>query len=97
MHNFHHKQSSIIFKLRSRSIDCKANRKSAATDLNCRLCMQAEETQYHVINCPKVCDGSTVELTKVYDTVISSGDEDVVEICRRVDEFNKLLNSTDDE
>ena len=59
MHHYSHKQASIIFKLRSFSIDCKGNRKSANNDLTCRLCKAADETQHHIINCPRVCGDGT--------------------------------------
>ena len=96
MLQFNHKQASIIFKLRSYSIDCKSNRKSSNVDLNCRLCKSADETQSHVVNCPAVSkDGVILDLSKVFDCEIVDGDQDVINICNRVDDFNKMINDTD--
>ena len=96
MHHFSHKQASIIFKLRSFSIDCKGNRKSANNDITCRLCKAADETQQHVINCPLVrVNGTPLDLSKVLSCDFTAGDKEILEICRRVDEFNKLVNETD--
>ena len=92
---FGHKQASVIFKLRSFSVDCKANRKSSNSDFTCRLCKTAVETQDHVINCPAVRgDGGLLDLSKILDGDFVSGDEEVIEICDRVNEFNKLVNDS---
>ena len=95
MHQFQHKPASIIFKLRSHSIDCKSNRKSAHADLTCRLCKQDDETQSHIINCPRVCQDPVMDISKVMDCEIDANDNDI-EICRRVDEFNKAVNGSND-
>ena len=53
---FHYnpKVSSTIFKVRSRNVECKANRKSTSKDMICRLCHIEEETQEHIVNCPVI-------------------------------------------
>ena len=52
------KDACIIFKLRSRSVNCKDNHKSTAKqNLLCRLCGICNETQRHIINCPISSDG----------------------------------------
>ena len=91
--SYHHKQSSIVFKLRSRSINCKANRKSNNGDLTCRLCHNAEETQAHVINCPKVSDGLVLDISTIDGPNILPNDATVIDICKRVDTFNHLVNN----
>ena len=94
--SYHHKQSSTIFKLRSRSIDCKANRKSNnAADLRCRLCKAVEETQSHIINCPEVCDGHVVDISVIDGLVVPPNDPLVMDICQRVDKFNHMVNNMD--
>lgn len=93
MHQFTHKQASIIFKLRSYSVDCKVNRKSSNSNLSCRLCGNEDESQVHIINCPLIRGNSAVlDITKIFAGDFSSGDEEVLEVCRRVDEFNDLVN-----
>ena len=95
MHQFSHKQASIIFKLRSFSIDCKGNRKSSNKDLTCRLCKAEEETQLHIINCSAVArDKPVIDISKILDGDFPGGDEDVLEVCRRVDAFNSLVNES---
>ena len=94
--NYYHKPASIIFKLRSFSVDCKGNRKSSNPDRTCRLCNEAEETQAHIVNCSKVSNNSNaVNLEKVYTNNVQCADPDILEICRRVDVFNKLVNNPD--
>ena len=94
MHQFNHKQASIIFKLRSFSVDCKANRMTSSSCLSCRLCGVEDETQLHIMNCSSFCEGkATVDMSKVINGDVSGENvENVQELCRRVDEFNSLIN-----
>ena len=97
MSQFKHKHASILFKLRSFSVDCRANRKSSNNSLSCRLCNSEDETQLHIVNCPIVRkDNPLVDMTRIFQSDFSGGDEDVLELCRRVDEFNSLVNGDDD-
>ena len=97
MHSFTYKQACIILKLRSHSIDCKDNRKSSNSDRFCRLCKTVDETQSHIINCPKVSVGPVLGLSKLLTAnTLIPGDEEIVEICRRIDVFNKLINNSDE-
>ena len=74
-------------------MDCKVNRKSSNSNLSCRLCGSEDESQVHIINCPLVRGNSAVlDITKIFAGDFSSGDEEVLEVCRRVDEFNNLVN-----
>ena len=95
--SYHHKQASVIFKLRSRSIDCKANRKSSNPDMSCRLCHESDETQDHVVNCPKVTDGPALNLSVLFHPEVPEDNSEIVDICRRVDLFNSLVNDMDSE
>ena len=48
------------------------------------------------MNCPAVSkDGVILDVSKVFDCDIIDGDEDIIKLCNRVDEFNKLINDTD--
>ena len=94
---YHHKQASIIFKLRSRSIDCRVNRKSSNPDLSCRLCEVEEETQEHVVNCPIVTEGPSLDISVLFTEMISAHDPLVMDICSRVENFNSLVNNKCDE
>ena len=94
LHQFSHKQATIIFKLRSFSIDCKVNRKTSNKSLSCRLCNSEEETQLHIINCASVSRGKpVVDMSTILAGDFSGGDENVLEVCRRVDAFNSFVIS----
>ena len=43
------KQTSLIFKARTRMIKVKSNYKNGHTDLICRMCKKEEETQKHIL------------------------------------------------
>ena len=59
--------ASLIFKIRSRTLNCRDNQHSANPDTTCRLCGSEIEDQTHIINCTKVrCDGEIISL-KEYD------------------------------
>ena len=83
------KIASTIAKLRSRSVDCKNNRKSSQTDLSCRLCGKEEETQQHMVNCSHVSQGPPLRLD---DTImdVQLNNENVLEVCKRVGYFFQL-------
>ena len=88
------KDACTIFKLRSRSIDCRANRKSTADNLLCRLCGLEEESQTHIVNCPKVSNEPVIDVS-VLDYEIPPNDDVVLTICSRVERFLKLVNELD--
>ena len=59
------KQTSLIFKARSRMIKVKGNYKNGHNDLNCRLCRNEEETQTHILEiCPIMHPDDTTKVPK---------------------------------
>ena len=95
MRQYNLMQASLIFKLRSFSVDCKENRKSSNLNLVCRLCNEELETQYHIINCPAIFkDVPLLDLSLILSDHVPAGDEEVLEICRRVNEFNKSISDS---
>ena len=53
MNKLTRKQTSLIFKARTRMLKFKGNYKNGYPNLTCRICKQAEETQTHVLEeCP---------------------------------------------
>ena len=89
---YRYKDACTIFKLRSRSIDCKANHKSSnKSNLLCRLCETCDETQRHIINCPVSSDGPILDMSAIYGT-IAPNDESILRICSRVQAFHKMVN-----
>ena len=49
MNELTRKQTSLIFKARSRMLKVKGNYKNGYPDLKCRMCMREEETQTHIL------------------------------------------------
>ena len=59
------KQSSLIFKARTRMIKVKSNYKNGFNDLNCRFCKNEEETQPHILEiCPNLHPDDTTKVPK---------------------------------
>ena len=53
------------------------------------------ETPLHIINYQSFCqDRAVVDMTKIFAITIPDGDAVVLEICRRTDEFNRLINES---
>ena len=91
--HYNHKEASTIFKIRSRSTECKQNRKNSVHDMSCRLCTKGEETQDHVVNCNALAqNGKIVDLNRIMGEVPLNCDE-TREICSRFNEFSKFINN----
>ena len=50
MNELTRKQTSLIFKARSRMLKVKGNYKNGHSDLMCRMCKNQEETQTHILD-----------------------------------------------
>ena len=49
----------------------------------------------YIINCSAVArDKPVIDISKILDGDFRGGDEDVLEVCRRVDAFNSLVNES---
>ena len=81
-----------IFKLRSRSVNCKGNQKSSSKSIICRLCKTCDETQQHIINCPAASDGPILDLSVIYEENIQPNNEVILQICSRVQSFLRKVN-----
>ena len=90
MEHYNPKTVSTISKIRSRNVECKANRKSSSENLQCRLCGEEEETQQHIINCSKIRSDEEPELDlhPIMNQDVALNSTDVVEICRRISLFH---------
>ena len=84
--------AEVIFRARLRSINCKGNMPSAhRTNMTCRLCGIADETQEHVVNCVNVRNEENhLDMSIVLD-LASADPSDVKELCFRVRTFNELI------
>ena len=56
-------EKKLLFSLKTRSIDVKANYKLKYKDLICRLCMKAdaEESQSHLFSCDKITQEKSIK------------------------------------
>lgn len=88
------KDACTIFKLRSRSVNCKGNQKSSSRSIICRLCKTCDETQQHIINCPAATDGPILDMSVIYDEDIQPNDKQIIQICSRVQTFQRKVNET---
>ena len=87
-------QARIIFKARSRSINCKSNRRSTFKDDLCRLCSMATEDQSHIVNCHVVVDDErVVDINRVFDIKCDSEQElnELEVITTRLETFENKL------
>ena len=92
------KQASTIFKIRSRSTECKNNRKSSTQDLACRFCSSTAETQEHIVNCHKIVeDGSCVDLQCIMQEEVPPSCDEVTEVVSRFRKFSKMVNNSSTE
>ena len=89
------KEKSLIFSARARMLDVKANFKVGRTDLNCRKCHKAEETQRHLLECSELNDNSLMLGSNIpkYEDLFST-DLDKVEVIGRIllKKFHNLVN-----
>ena len=88
------KDACTIFKLRSRSVNCRGNQKSSNKSITCRLCNTCDETQQHIINCPISTDGTPLDMSVIYNEDIKPNDQTVLQICSRVHTFHQKVNET---
>ena len=48
---FRNNEVNLLFALRSRNIDCKANFKNGNINILCQLCSESEDDQPHIMKC----------------------------------------------
>ena len=48
---FRNNEVNLLFALRSRNIDCKANFKNGFNNILCQLCYESEDDQLHIMKC----------------------------------------------
>ena len=65
MNELTRKQTSMIFKARSRMLKVKGNYKNGFSDLTCRVCKKKEETQTHILEeCPALHQNTATKVPK---------------------------------
>ena len=84
--------AEVIFRARLRSINCKGNMSSSyRTNMSCRLCGTADETQEHLVDCVKVRNEEDHLDLSIVNDLASADPSDVKELCYRVRTFNELI------
>ena len=48
---FRNNEVNVLFALRFRNIDCKANFKNGFNNILCQLCYESEDDQLHIMKC----------------------------------------------
>ena len=85
------KQTSLIFKARTRMMKVKSNYKNGHTNLKCRMCKNEEETQAHILeNCPSMHPDDTLKVTK--PELFSSDTGTLREVATKIDKLLKELS-----
>ena len=65
MNELTRKQTSLIFKARTRMIKVKGNYKNGHPDLTCRMCGEREESQVHILEeCPEMHKDNAIKVPK---------------------------------
>ena len=83
-------QSSTIFQARSRMLEFKGNYKNKYSDLACRLCKQAEETQDHVLfSCSN--NGSKHNDKMIKEMLFSDNIEELKQTAFKINKILELL------
>ena len=101
IYHYHPKTAATIFKIRSRNVECKANRKSfykcglPSSDMLCRLCQNVEETQQHIVNCPTIMTDQDpiLSLDTIMENDVELGDPNIDVICKRISTFHDKASS----
>ena len=85
-------ESELIFKLRCRVTEVKANLKSMYDNTDCGACGQEEESQEHVIKCEVLNKKEKIEFN--YEKINSGTVKEKIEIAKKFEEnFNLLKNN----
>jgi hypothetical protein len=79
--------AKLLFKFRTRMVRVKRNYRNNLTDLNCPLCESDEDTQQHLLLCPRI--HTTTGLPAVNYMDIYSGD--IVLMKKTIDSLKKAL------
>ena len=97
MEHYHPKIASTISKIRSRNVECKANRKSSSQNMQCRLCEGEEETQQHIVNCSKIRlnNEPEIDLRPMMEQDVELNNADVLEVCRRISVFHDKVSDVE--
>ena len=79
------KEKSFIFSLRSQMLDINGNFKNGKSDLKCRKCGMEEESQRHLLVCPKLSDYSLInDTTIIYEDLLGFD-------CNKIELVGKVL------
>ena len=93
MDKMNRKQVSTIFKARTRMLDAKNNFRGKYSDLLCRGCGQASETQKHILEeCPTLHPDNLTKVTE--ENIFNEEIESLKKVCNKIIRIeNKLSQS----
>ena len=85
----------LMFRIRSKTINCRNNHHSGHEDITCRRCKTSIETQSHIINCPEITyddDQHIISLQHCLSDDPSKFNVDLLPIVRRrLDKFYETI------
>jgi hypothetical protein len=87
-------EARLIFRVRTRTVSCKANHKQSYTNFTCRLCkVHPHEDQGHLVNCSEVCDGQMeIDVNKVFTSNFEEDKDFVKTLVKRLSRADELLH-----
>ena len=86
-------EKQFIFAARTRMLDVKANFKSSESDLSCRKCRNATESQEHLLSCEALLDGNLVLNSPHYEDILGVDREKIIVMGRILIEKYNLLKT----
>ena len=84
-------QVSLIFKAKSRMLDIKNNFRNKYTNLECRACGKAIETQSHVLEMCEVIHKNDVKNKITHEELFQSNPQKLKEIAKRIKDIMTLI------
>ena len=82
--------AKTLFRLRSRTVNCRANQKSHHSVDLCRVCATGTEDQDHCVNCPAMNFGSYIDTKKFDNFNIEEDTHDLELVVDRLKDFKEM-------
>ena len=84
-------EAQVIFKLRSRMTDVKANFKNKYEEFECDICKDEEETQKHILECEDILKNTTrIKKETEYEELFKDNVKNQTEIAKMFIENMKV-------
>ena len=93
MNELTRKQTSLIFRARSRMIKVKGNYKNGYPDLKCRICNKEDETQTHILEeCTTLHNNEALKVPKHH--LFSEDTGTLTQIANKVEKIMEKLGES---